>query len=91
MANEDSLITEGIKSIARARGVQFDYVIEALIEALKNGVRRKFGKGVESEVVVNKSTGEIGIYLLKKVVDNVEDKDKEHYQALCESLRSNSN
>ena len=77
MANEDSLITEGIKSIARARGVKFDYVIEALIEALKNGVRRKFGKGVESEVVVNKSTGEIGIYLLKKVVDNVEDKDKE--------------
>lgn len=77
MVNEDSLITEGIKSIARARGVKFDYVIEALIEALKNGVRRKFGKGVESEVVVNKSTGEIGIYLLKKVVDNVEDPDKE--------------
>ena len=77
MANEDNLITEGIKSIARARGVKFDYVIEALIEALKNGVRRKFGKGVESEVVVNKSTGEIGIYLLKKVVDNVEDPDNE--------------
>jgi N utilization substance protein A len=32
---------------------------------------------ITEEVVVNKSTGEIGIYLLKKVVDNVEDPDKE--------------
>ena len=77
MANEDNLITEGMKSIARARGVKFDYVIESFTEALKNGVKRKFGKGVESEVSVNKSTGEIRIYTLKKVVDSVQDPDKE--------------
>ena len=77
MANEDNLITEGMKSIARARGVKFDYVIESFTEALKNGVKRKFGKGVESEVSVNKSTGEIRIYILKKVVDSVQDPDKE--------------
>ncbi|TET64471.1 MAG: transcription termination factor NusA [Candidatus Stahlbacteria bacterium] len=77
MTNQDNLIIENIKSIARARGVKFDYVIESLAEAVKNGVKRKFGKGIESEVVVNKSTGEIKIFIVKKVVENVEDSDKE--------------
>lgn len=77
MANEDNLIIESMKSIARARGVKFDYVIESLSEALRNGVKRKFGKGVESEVSVNKSTGEIRIYTVKKVVESVEDPDTE--------------
>lgn len=77
MVNEDSLIVENIKSIARARGVKFDFVIESLAEAVKNGVKRKFGKGVESEVVINKSTGDIIIFIIKKIVENVEDVDKE--------------
>ncbi|HEC78936.1 MAG TPA: transcription termination factor NusA [candidate division WOR-3 bacterium] len=77
MANEGNLIIENIKSIARARGVKFDYVIESLAEALKNGVKRKFGKGVESEVSVNKSTGEIKIFIVKKIVEEVSDPDKE--------------
>ena len=77
MANEDNLIIENIKSIARARGVKFDYVIESLAEAVKSGVRRKFGKGVESEVVVNKSTGEIKIFIVKKIVEKAVDSDKE--------------
>jgi len=77
MVNEDSLIVENIKSIARARGVKFDFVIESLAEAVKNGVKRKFGKGVESEVVINKSTGDIIIFIIKKIVENVESVDKE--------------
>ncbi len=77
MANEDNLIVESIKSIARARGVKYDYVIESLTEAVKNGVKRRFGKGVEAEVVVNKSTGEIKIFIVKKVVEVVNDSDKE--------------
>jgi N utilization substance protein A len=77
MANEDNLIIEGMKSIARARGVKFDYVIDSLEEALRNGVKRKFGKGVEAEVAVNKSTGEIRIYIVRKVVDSVQDPDTE--------------
>jgi N utilization substance protein A len=77
MVNEDSLIVENIKSIARARGVKFDFVIESLVEAVKNGVKRKFGKEVESEVVINKSTGDIMIFIIKKIVENVESVDKE--------------
>lgn len=77
MANEDNIIIENIKSIARARGVKFDYVVDSLTEAVKSGVRRKFGKGVEAEVVVNKSTGDIKIFIVKKVVDTVTDPDKE--------------
>ncbi len=77
MVNEDNLIIENIKSIARARGVKFDYVIESLAEAIKNGVKRKFGKEVESEVSVNKSTGEIRIFVVKNIVENVEDPKRE--------------
>ena len=77
MANEDNVIIENMKSIARSRGVKFDYVVDSLGEAIKSGVKRKFGKGVESEVVVNKSTGEIKIFIVKKIVETVADKDKE--------------
>lgn len=77
MVNEGDLIIENIKSIARARGVKFDYVIESLAEALKSGVKRKFGKQVESEVAVNKSTGEINIFILKKVVEDVTNSETE--------------
>jgi len=77
MANEDNIIIETIKSIARTRGVKFDYVIDSLAEALKSGVKRKFGKGIESEVIVNKSTGEIKIFIVKKIVETVTDAEKE--------------
>ncbi|MEO0206413.1 MAG: transcription termination factor NusA [candidate division WOR-3 bacterium] len=77
MATEDNLIIENIKTLARIRGVKFDYVIDSLAEAIKSGVKRKYGKGVEPEVNVNKSTGEIKIFIVKKVVDKVIDPDKE--------------
>ncbi len=77
MTNEDNIIVENIKSIARARGVKFDYVVDSLGDAIKSGIKRKFGKGVESDVVVNKSTGEIRIFIVKKIVETVTDNDKE--------------
>lgn len=77
MVNEDNVIIENIKTIARIRGVKFDYVIDSLAEAIKSGVKRKYGKGVESEVTVNKSTGEIKIFIVKKVVETVTDLEKE--------------
>ncbi len=77
MANEDNIIIESIKTIARNRGVKFDYVIDSLAEAIKSGVKRKYGKGVEPEVTVNKSTAEIKIFIIKKVVEKVTDPEKE--------------
>lgn len=77
MVNENNVIIENIKTIARIRGVKFDYVIDSLAEAIKSGVKRKYGKGVESEVTVNKSTGEIKIFIVKKVVETVTDLEKE--------------
>lgn len=77
MTNEDSAIIENMKAIARSRGVKFDYVVDSLSDAIKSGIKRKYGKGVESEVVVNKSTGEIKINIVKKIVEQAADKDKE--------------
>jgi N utilization substance protein A len=57
--------------------VKFDYVIESLSEAIASGVKRKFGKNTESEVTVNKSTGDIKIYIVKKVVESVADPETE--------------
>jgi N utilization substance protein A len=77
MTNETKLIIESMKAVARARGVKFDYVIESLSEAIASGVKRKFGKNTESEVSVNKSTGDIKIFITKKVVENVADPETE--------------
>jgi N utilization substance protein A len=77
MTNEDSAIIENMKTIARSRGVKFDYVVDSLSDAIKSGIKRKYGKSVESEVVVNKSTGDIKINIVKKIVEQVADKDKE--------------
>ena len=77
MVNEANLIIESMKAIARARGVKYDYVIQSLAEALSSGVKRKFGKNTESEVSVNKSTGEINIYIVKNVVEEVTDPETE--------------
>lgn len=77
MQNEDSTIIENMKAIARSRGVKFDYVVDSLADAVKSGIKRKYGKGVESEVVVNKSTGEIKINIVKKIVEQVADGEKE--------------
>jgi N utilization substance protein A len=77
MANESKIIIESMKAVARARGVKFDYVIESLSEAIASGVKRKFGKNTESEVTVNKSTGDIKIYIVRKVVESVADPETE--------------
>jgi N utilization substance protein A len=77
MANEAKLIIESMKVVARARGVKFDYVIESLSEALASGIKRKFGKNTESEISVNKSTGDINIFITKKIVENVADPETE--------------
>ena len=77
MTNETKLIIESMKAVARARGVKFDYVIQSLSEAIASGVKRKFGKNTESEVLVNKSTGDIKIYVTKKVVEDVTDPETE--------------
>ena len=77
MTYDTKMIIENMKAVARARGVKFDYVIESLAEAIGSGVKRKFGKNTESEVSVNKSTGDIKIFMVKKVVDNVVDPEIE--------------
>lgn len=70
-------ILEALTHIARARGVKYDYVIESLKEAIKTGARKRFGKDLEVEVSINKSTGEIRINIMKKVVEEVENPDLE--------------
>jgi len=77
MANDAKMIIENMKAVARARGVKFDYVMQSLAESIASGVKRKFGKNTESEVTVNKSTGDIKIFVTKKVVDEVTDAEME--------------
>jgi len=77
MADDAKLIIENMKAVARARGVKFDYVMESLAEAIGSGIKRKFGKNTESEVSVNKSTGDINISIKKRIVENVIDPEIE--------------
>ncbi len=64
-------VLEALTQIARARGVRYDYVIESLKEAISTGAKKKFGKDIEVEVLVNKASGDIRISIVKKVVEDV--------------------
>ena len=70
-------IIDALTYIARVRGVKFDYVIECVKEALIKGAHRKFGKGTEVEVEFDPRANKLSLFLVKVVVENVNDRQLE--------------
>lgn len=66
-------IIEALGGIAREKNVDKKLVIETLTAGLVAAVRKKHGQTAEVDVVVDEQKKTIGIYLLKNVVDVVED------------------
>jgi N utilization substance protein A len=57
-----------ITQIARIRNVDVNYVAETLRQSLVSGLKRWYGSDAQTEVIVEPETGDIRIFLLKKVV-----------------------
>jgi N utilization substance protein A len=66
-----------IAQIARIRNVDITYVCETLRTSIIAGLKRRFGAGTEAEVNIVPESGEISIYLLKKVVERVNNPGQE--------------
>ncbi len=66
-------VIEALGQIAREKNVDKSHVIETLQAGLIAAVRKKHGALAEVDVVVDEANHHLGVYLLKNVVDDVED------------------
>ncbi len=66
-------VIEALGQIAREKNVDKSLVIETLCAGLIAAVRRKHGATAEVDVLVDEPNNMLGIYLLKNIVDEVED------------------
>jgi transcription termination/antitermination protein NusA len=62
-----------IEQVSRDKGIDSNILIEALEEAVRSAVKKKFGPEYELEVAFNKEIGEIEVFEFKEVVKDVAD------------------
>jgi N utilization substance protein A len=62
-----------IEQVSRDKGIDAKILIEALEEAVRSAVKKKFGLEYELEVSFNMEIGEIEVFEFKEVVDEVTD------------------
>jgi N utilization substance protein A len=63
-----------VEQVSRDKGIDAKILIEALEEAVRSAVKKKFGIEYELEVSFNMEIGEIEVFEFKEVVDEVTDK-----------------
>lgn len=66
-----------IESLSKEKGLSKEIVVEALIEGIKTAAKKKFGNKTHIEVRYDEEKGDLEIYKLKKVVEEVKDKEVE--------------
>ena len=62
-----------IEQVSRDKGIDSGILIEALEEAVRSAVKKKFGPEYELEVSFNKEVGEVEVFEFKEVVKKVVD------------------
>ena len=70
---DKQVIVEVFAEMARDRGIDRDALQNIIKETLSMLVRKKYGERAEFDIVVNMDKGDIEIYRIMKVVENVED------------------
>ncbi|MBW1714299.1 MAG: transcription termination/antitermination protein NusA [Deltaproteobacteria bacterium] len=73
-----------IEQVSRDKGIDAKILIEALEEAVRSAVKKRFGLEYELEVTFNREMGEIEVFEFKEVVDTVRD---ERVQVSLEDAR----
>jgi N utilization substance protein A len=66
-----------IESLSKEKGLSKEIVVEALIEGIRTAAKKRFGNKARIEVKYDEEKGDIEIYKLKKVVEEVKDKETE--------------
>ena len=63
--------------LEKERGIKKDYLIESLETALMMAYKKNFDSRENAKVTINPESGEVHLYTVKKVVEEVEDPDLE--------------
>ncbi|NUN10671.1 MAG: transcription termination factor NusA [Ignavibacteriaceae bacterium] len=66
-------IAESFSMMVKQKNVDKDYLVEVLKDVFQILIAKKFGEGARSEVIVNMDRGDIEIYYLREIVDEVTD------------------
>lgn len=66
-----------IDQVSKEKGLDKQILIEAIEEAIKSAVKKRFGPKLELEVNFNEITGELEVYQYRTVVEKVTDPDTE--------------
>ena len=77
MHAEKNEIISAAAEIAKEKGIDKEGVSEILEEVFAGIVKKKYGDDVETDIVTNVDRGEIEIYVIKNIVEQVENQGKE--------------
>lgn len=80
---------DALKEIEKTKGVSKDVIIEALEKALIKSYEKNFDENANVSVNINKETGEIKIYSIKEVVEEVEDSITQISDLEAKKIKSN--
>ncbi len=69
----NSEILQIADAVAREKGVNRDTIIDAMEQAISSAGRRKYGQKHNIKAEISKKTGEVKLFRLLEVVENVED------------------
>jgi len=70
-------LIHALEQLEKERGIHKDILIEAIEQALISAYKKNFGSSQNVEVNIEQSTGDIRVYALKTIVDEVEDAAEE--------------
>lgn len=62
-----------LEQVEKEKGIDKEVLIEAIESALLSAYKKQFGSNNECRGVVNRKTGDMGVYMIKTVVSEVED------------------
>ncbi len=77
MHAEKNEIISAAAEIAKEKGIDKEVVSEILEEVFAGIVKKTYGEDAETDIVTNVDRGEIEIYVIKTIVDQVENSGKE--------------
>ncbi len=77
MHAEKSDIISAAAEIAKEKGIDKEVVSEILEEVFAGIVKKKYGDDAETDIVTNVDRGEIEIYVIKNIVETVENPGRE--------------
>ncbi len=66
-------LIEALEQLEKEKGISKDILIDAIEAALISGYKRNYGSAQNVKVYINRDTGDVRVFSLKDVMDEVED------------------